>query len=73
MSEDHDFVVMGAGSGGIGAAVRAVNYGARTLVIESAALGETCVNAGRVLKKVTSYGAEMTHRLADATDYGADA
>ncbi|MFT5176185.1 MAG: pyruvate/2-oxoglutarate dehydrogenase complex dihydrolipoamide dehydrogenase (E3) component [Gammaproteobacteria bacterium] len=53
--------------------MRAVNYGARTLVIESAALGETCVNAGRVLKKVTSYGAEMTHRLADATDYGADA
>ena len=72
MSERYDFVVIGAGSGGIAAAVRAASYGARTLVIESAALGGTCVNVGCVPKKVMWYGAEMAHRLADAADYGFD-
>ena len=72
MSETYDFVVIGGGSGGIAAAVRAASYGARVLVIESGALGGTCVNVGCVPKKVMWYGAEMAHRLADAADYGFD-
>jgi len=72
MSESYDFVVIGGGSGGIAAAVRAASYGARALVIESGALGGTCVNVGCVPKKVMWYGAELAHRLVDAADYGFD-
>jgi glutathione reductase (NADPH) len=72
MSETFDYVVIGGGSGGIASAVRAASYGARALVIESGALGGTCVNVGCVPKKVMWYGAEMAHRLADAADYGFD-
>jgi glutathione reductase (NADPH) len=72
MSESYDFVVLGGGSGGIAAAVRAASYGARALVIESGRLGGTCVNVGCVPKKVMWYGAELAHRIADAADYGFD-
>ena len=72
MSESYDFLVLGGGSGGIAAAVRAASYGARAVVIESARLGGTCVNVGCVPKKVMWYGAELAHRIADAADYGFD-
>ena len=72
MSDSYDFVVVGGGSGGIAAAVRAASYGARAVVIESARLGGTCVNVGCVPKKVMWYGAELAHRIADAADYGFD-
>ena len=72
MNDSYDFVVIGGGSGGLAAAGRAASYGARTLVIESGALGGTCVNVGCVPKKVMWYGAEMAHKLADAADYGFD-
>ncbi len=70
MSDTFDLVVLGGGSGGIAAAVRAAGYGARSVVIEPARLGGTCVNVGCVPKKVMWYGAELAHRIADAADYG---
>ena len=42
----HDLIVLGAGSGGIGAAIRAARYGAKVAVLEPNALGGTCVNVG---------------------------
>ena len=65
-----DMIVIGGGSGGLAAARRASEYGARCAVIESHKLGGTCVNVGCVPKKVmwtTSRIAEMLH---DAPDYG---
>ena len=70
MVEAFDFLVIGAGSGGIAAAVRAAEYGARCAVIESGRLGGTCVNVGCVPKKVMWYGASLAHALDDAPDYG---
>ena len=49
---DYDFIVLGGGSGGLAAAQRAAEYGARVAVIEPARLGGTCVNVGCVPKKV---------------------
>lgn len=49
---DFDFLVIGAGSGGIASARRAASYGARVAVIEKGSLGGTCVNVGCVPKKV---------------------
>lgn len=50
---EYDFVVIGGGSGGFGAARRAASYGKKVAVIEeSDHLGGTCVNVGCVPKKV---------------------
>jgi glutathione reductase (NADPH) len=72
MSKDYDLVVLGAGSGGIAAAVRAQSYGARVAVVEDHRLGGTCVNVGCVPKKVMWYTASLAHMLEDALDYGFD-
>ena len=72
MSNHYDLVVLGGGSGGIAAAVRAQSYGARVAVIEDHRLGGTCVNVGCVPKKVMWYAASLAHMLDDARDYGFD-
>lgn len=72
MSEDghFDLVVIGGGSGGLAAAQRAAEYGARVAVVERGRLGGTCVNVGCVPKKVMWYAAEIAHTLEDAAGYG---
>ena len=65
-----DFVVLGGGSGGLAAAQRAAEYGARVVVIEPARLGGTCVNVGCVPKKVMWNAAQLAHALEDAAGYG---
>lgn len=47
-----DLLVIGAGSGGMATARRAAALGAKVGVVESGALGGTCVNVGCVPKKV---------------------
>lgn len=49
---DFDYLVIGAGSGGIASARRAATYGAKVGVVEKGRLGGTCVNVGCVPKKV---------------------
>ncbi len=73
MDSNYDFIVIGGGSGGIAAAVRARSYGARVAVIEAGRLGGTCVNVGCVPKKIMWYAADIAHALHDARDYGFDA
>ncbi|MGI9265643.1 MAG: glutathione-disulfide reductase [Gammaproteobacteria bacterium] len=70
MSKDFDLVVIGGGSGGLAAAQRAAEYGARAAVIEDGPLGGTCVNVGCVPKKVMWNAAALSHALGDAPDYG---
>ena len=70
MVASYDFVVLGGGSGGLAAAQRAAEYGARVVVIEPARLGGTCVNVGCVPKKVMWNAAQLAHALEDAAGYG---
>ena len=70
MATSYDFVVLGGGSGGLAAAQRAAEYGARAVVIEPARLGGTCVNVGCVPKKVMWNAAQLAHALEDAAGYG---
>jgi glutathione reductase (NADPH) len=69
MSE-FDLIVIGAGSGGLAAAQRAAEYGAKVAVVESHRLGGTCVNVGCVPKKVMWSAAELAAGVRDAPDYG---
>jgi glutathione reductase (NADPH) len=67
-----DLVVIGGGSGGLAAAQRAVEYGAKVAVVEYGPLGGTCVNVGCVPKKIMWYAADLAHAADDAKGYGFD-
>jgi len=70
MADQFDFVVIGGGSGGLAAAQRAAEYGAKVAIVESGRLGGTCVNVGCVPKKVMWNAAEIADGLEDAAEYG---
>jgi glutathione reductase (NADPH) len=70
MAESFDLVVIGGGSGGLAAAQRAAEYGARAVIVESGRLGGTCVNVGCVPKKLMWNAAELGTHLHDAQGYG---
>ncbi|MEZ5500946.1 MAG: glutathione-disulfide reductase [Steroidobacteraceae bacterium] len=68
--QQYDLAVIGGGSGGLAAAQRAAEYGARVFLAEGARLGGTCVNVGCVPKKIMWYAAELAHQISDARGYG---
>jgi glutathione reductase (NADPH) len=70
MGEKFDLVVIGGGSGGLAAAQRAAEYGARAVLVESGRLGGTCVNVGCVPKKIMWNAAELGGALDAAREYG---
>jgi len=67
---DYDYLVIGAGSGGIASARRAATYGAKVAVVEKGRLGGTCVNVGCVPKKVMWNAASIAETLHDMKHYG---
>lgn len=69
---DFDLIVIGGGSGGLAAAQRAAEYGARVAIVERSRLGGTCVNVGCVPKKVMWYAADLAHGIGRAADFGFD-
>jgi len=70
MTDKYDLLVIGGGSGGLAAAQRAAEYGAKVAVVEGGRLGGTCVNVGCVPKKVMWTAASLAHSLHHAADYG---
>ncbi len=66
----YDLICIGGGSGGLAAAKRAAEYGAKVLVIEAKKLGGTCVNVGCVPKKITWHAAQIVDFAHLAKDYG---
>jgi glutathione reductase (NADPH) len=70
MSDQYDLIVIGGGSGGLAAAKRAAEYGARVVLVESGRLGGACVNVGCVPKKVMWNAADLAAGLHDAPEYG---
>jgi len=57
-----DFLVVGGGSAGFAAAIRAADLGARVAMVEGGTLGGTCVNVGCVPSKTLIRAAEAQHR-----------
>ncbi len=51
MSFDYDLVIIGAGVGGHGAALHAVERGLKTAIVEAGEMGGTCVNRGCIPSK----------------------
>ncbi|ETV90851.1 glutathione-disulfide reductase [Aphanomyces invadans] len=75
VNTSYDYIVVGGGSGGVSSASRAVEYGAKVLVIErgrvngGAGMGGTCVNVGCVPKKIMYNAGVHAEILHSAKDY----
>ena len=70
MAFDYDLFVIGAGSGGVRAARRASQAGARVAVAEYDRVGGTCVIRGCVPKKLFVYASHFGHDFEDAVGFG---
>jgi len=64
-----DLVVIGAGSAGFSAAIRASELGARVALVGSGTIGGTCVNIGCVPSKTLIRAAEALHHGASAARF----
>ena len=69
---DFDLIVLGGGSGGLAAAIRAARHGARVAMLEPNFLGGTCVNVGCVPKKAMWLAADLAEKLPMARQLGFD-
>ncbi|HVA58564.1 MAG TPA: mercury(II) reductase [Gemmatimonadaceae bacterium] len=58
---EYDVAVIGGGSAGFAAAIRAAELGARVAMLEGGTLGGTCVNVGCVPSKTLIRAAEAQH------------
>ncbi|RAP57578.1 glutathione-disulfide reductase [Oleiagrimonas sp. MCCC 1A03011] len=67
-----DYIVLGAGSGGLASAFRAARHGARVALLEPGSLGGTCVNLGCVPKKAMWYAAQAAEDVQRAREFGFD-
>lgn len=66
----HDVAVIGGGSGGYAAAIRASQLGASVVLVESADLGGTCVNRGCIPSKVWLRAAELQQLIRAGEAFG---
>ncbi|HEY9761661.1 MAG TPA: FAD-dependent oxidoreductase [Trichocoleus sp.] len=70
MNFDYDLVVIGAGSGGLAAALRAAKYGARIAIAEHYKPGGACVNYGCIPEKLLDLAAGFNRLEQVAFSYG---
>jgi dihydrolipoamide dehydrogenase len=70
-SESFDVAVLGGGTGGYTAAIRAAQLGKRTAVIESNKLGGTCLHIGCIPTKALLESSGLYHKVHDrGPEYG---
>ena len=63
-------VIIGAGPGGYSAAIRAVQLGAKVVLVEKDQPGGTCLNRGCIPSKIMKRSADMSHDLREAASFG---
>ena len=68
--QNFDLVVLGGGSAGYSAAVRAVELGMSVALIEKDKLGGTCLHRGCVPTKALLHSAEVADVAREAAEYG---
>ena len=72
-AQDADVVVLGGGSGGYAAALRAAELGKRVILIEKDRVGGTCLHRGCIPTKALLHTAEVADAVRDAARVGVDA
>ncbi len=69
-SNDFDLVVLGAGTGGYGAAFRAAQLGLKVALVDEDKIGGTCLHRGCIPTKALLESGAFTDRVRHAKDYG---
>ncbi|MGE6629385.1 dihydrolipoyl dehydrogenase [Bacillus sp. NPDC077027] len=72
MATEYDLVILGGGTGGYVAAIRASQLGLKTAVVEKAKLGGTCLHKGCIPSKALLRSAEVYQTVKHATDFGVE-
>lgn len=70
MAEQFDVIVLGAGTGGYSAAIRAASLGKKVAMIEKDKVGGTCLHVGCIPTKALLHSAEVFDTVGDAGDFG---
>jgi dihydrolipoamide dehydrogenase len=70
MAEEYDLVVLGGGTGGYVAAIRASQLGLKTAVVEKDKLGGTCLHRGCIPSKALLRSAEVYATAGRSEDFG---
>ncbi|WP_342525497.1 dihydrolipoyl dehydrogenase [Chryseomicrobium sp. FSL W7-1435] len=71
MAQDYDIVIIGGGTGGYVAAIRAAQLGLKTAIVEKGKLGGTCLHKGCIPSKALLRSAEVYHTTKDrAKEFG---
>ncbi|MFJ7977905.1 dihydrolipoyl dehydrogenase [Peribacillus sp. NPDC096379] len=70
MNQEYDVVIIGGGTGGYVAAIRASQLGLKAAVVEQGKLGGTCLHAGCIPSKALLRSAEVYANTKNAEKYG---
>jgi len=70
---DFDLVILGGGSGGYAAALRASQLGQKVVLIEKEKLGGTCLHKGCIPTKALLHAGEIADNTRHAADFGVKA
>ncbi len=73
MSQEFDLVVLGGGTGGYVAAIRASQLGMKVAIVEKEKLGGTCLHRGCIPSKALLRSAEVFATLKESDKYGVSA
>ena len=73
MSDEPDLVVLGGGSGGYAAALRAAQLGLRVTLVEKGMLGGTCLHRGCIPTKAILHAAEVADAARHGSKFGVHA
>ncbi|MDQ4489709.1 dihydrolipoyl dehydrogenase [Sinomonas sp. ASV486] len=69
-AHEFDILILGAGSGGYAAAIRASELGFSVGLVEKGKLGGTCLHTGCIPTKALLHSAELVDHARDAAKYG---
>ncbi|MGN7478408.1 dihydrolipoyl dehydrogenase [Solibacillus silvestris] len=72
MAKEYDVVILGGGTGGYVAAIRASQLGLKTAIVEKNKLGGTCLHAGCIPTKALLRSAEVYVQSKKAIDFGVE-
>ncbi|MBY6267399.1 dihydrolipoyl dehydrogenase [Parageobacillus thermoglucosidasius] len=70
MAKEYDLVILGGGTGGYVAAIRASQLGWKTAVVEKGKLGGTCLHAGCIPSKALLRSAEVYAQTKNSEAFG---
>ncbi|QQK79787.1 dihydrolipoyl dehydrogenase [Salicibibacter cibi] len=72
MADEYDLVVIGAGTGGYVAAIRAAQLGNRVAIVEKEALGGTCLHKGCIPSKTLLRSAQVYREVKESAAFGVE-